>query len=262
MLRGVYGYVGSGKNVIETIDMCYKRKEIPIFTNFDLRLKNASKIEPEEVFEVFELDDKIPVKYLVTDEAYTWFESRGSAMSELNKFLSYLMFQSRKRGLNWHSIAQIRGTLDLRWRGMEDNVLACGKRNLDSAGNSTDDFKFALIENMQIKRFGLRYEKAKPFFDKYNTRQVLMPQEFLEMKQKLKNRKPEELNNYIDSLVEELKKFPPPTKQLVDGTIKLAITQEWVRDMLLRIGRGWEFSSYVKVRLATFYEKGKNDEVA
>lgn len=254
MLTGIYGYCGSGKNVFATIDAFYTPKEIPIYVNFELRLKNAERIEPEEVFEVFEYDAKVPIKKMITDEAYSWFESRGSGQSDINTFLSYLMFQSRKRGLNWMSIAQLRASLDLRWRGMEDRIVLAEERNLDISGDSKENFGYWLLKNNRKKHVTIKYEKAKPFFDLYETKEVVIPIEFKEMQLKMKNRKLDNLNDYIDELVVKLitasekKKIIFPTKIVKDDTV-YHFTQEWVRDALIKINENGDYCSNVKVRL-------------
>jgi len=254
MLTGIYGYCGSGKNVFATIDAKFTPKEIPIYVNFELRLKNAERIEPEEVFEVFEYDSKIPIKKMITDEAYSWFESRGSGQSDINTFLSYLMFQSRKRGLNWMSIAQLRASLDLRWRGMEDRIVLAEERNLDISGDSKEDFGYWLLKNNRKKHVTIKYEKAKPFFELYETKEVVIPIEFKEMQLKMKNRKPDNLNIYVDGLVIKLieaskkKRIVFPTK-IIKDEIEYRFTQEWVRDALMKIEEDGSYASNVKVRL-------------
>jgi len=252
-LTGIYGFVGSGKNVVEVADCVYTPKNIPIYTNFRMDLPNVKKIEPEDVFDLFEVTEENPVIKLVTDEAYSWFESRGSGFNELNRFLSYLMFQSRKRGLNWISIAQLRGTLDLRWRGLEDKIIVAKARNLDSAGNSTDNFNYILLKNLKKIQFGLEYEKAKKFFPLYDTKQVILPPDFQELKDKLQFKKnPKLLNDLIDKIVTDLfiTKDSFPCKTLKSGEVKYGITQDWVADKLLRINPKWiEYTKYVTVRL-------------
>lgn len=255
-LIGVYGNVGSGKTLISTIDDFFTPREIPIYCNFKLNLPNAELIEPEEVFEVFTVDEKIPIKKLVTDEAYGWYESRGSGVRTENEFFSYLMFQSRKVGLVWKSIAQLRGTLDLRWRGMENKVIVCHERALDMAGRSTQDFNFTIIKNtvsgVLVSKMNLPYKKSLPFFKLYNTNETILPQGFDEMKIKMKNKDITNLNAYINELVNDIYNNHLeliPVKIMKDGTNKYKITQEFVRDLLLQLNKPPEYASSVKVRL-------------
>lgn len=252
-LTGIYGFVGSGKDVISVIDCANTPKEIPIYTNFDLRLKNADKIEPEEIFDVFSEDSKIPIKKMVTTELYGWLENRGSGFSDLNKYISYMIFQSRKRGLNWTANAQLRGTVDLRWRGLENIVIYAHERNLDMSGNSTDDFHYSIIKNMRVVNLTLEYEMAKQFFDIYSTKEVVMPQGFNELSMKIKFKKhPELLNEYINSIADKvMKKYTIPNKELKNGTIKYSVTEDWIRDKLLEMNliEAMEYSKYVKFRI-------------
>lgn len=252
-LDSIVGDKGSGKNIISVWDCLNTPKEIPIFSNFDINIKRCDVIEPDEVFEVFEYDKLQPIKKLITDEAYTWFESRGSGTSDLNKFMSYLMFQSRKRGLNWISIAQLRNTLDLRWRGMEDRLIIAHERDLDIYGDSKDDFIYSVFKGLKKPySFKIPYDKAKILFGVYDTKKVLLPPDFNEIKLKLKNKNPENLNKYIDKLANKIiELYPIPTRFLKDGSEKKIITSDWVRDKLLRppISQGMEYTIYVKARI-------------
>lgn len=249
-LTGIYGFVGSGKDILSVIDCCATPKEIPIYTNYKLNLPNAERIEPEEIFEVFEEDSAIPIKKMVTTELYTWLESRGSGFNDMNKYVSYMIFQSRKRGLNWTANAQLRGTVDLRWRGLESTVIYAHERYLDMAGNSTDDFKYSIIKNLRVKNIVLPYEKAKKFFNLYNTKETVMPQDFKELSQRIKFKKhPEQLNEFLDNVTEKILKEHQcdiPCKN-----DKLSITDDWIRDIILRMNKleYMEYARYIKIRL-------------
>lgn len=252
-LDGIYGLAGSGKSIIAVSNACYVPKEIPIYVNFNLRLKNAQLIEPEEIFEVFEEDTKQPVKELITDEAYSWMESRGSGFNDINKMVSYMIFQSRKRGLNWKAIAQLRGTLDLRWRGMENRVVYCHERNLDTSGNSTDDFKFSFIKGLHVVNLTMPYENSRQFWNLYDTNQTILPTDFQELRDKIKFKKhPDKLNKYIDDVVTEImKKVKIPCKTLKNDEIKYFVSDDWVRDTLLRMEKtdAMEYIKYIKSRI-------------
>jgi hypothetical protein len=183
------------------------------------------------------------LKYLI--------EARGSGSTELNKILSYLMMQSRKRGLNWDCIAQLRATLDLRWRGLEDKLVYCHERELDMAGNSTDDFKFTLVKGCKAINVDLSYEKSKPYWGLYDTKQVIMPPDFEATKLRMLNKNPDKLNKYIDYLANlVLKKYKLPVKIMKDESEKVFINQEWVRDKLLKLQKELEYTALVKGRIS------------
>lgn len=252
-ITGTYGDVGTGKDLISVIDANFTPHEIPIYANFKINLKRAEKIEPEEIYEVFTEDSKIPIKKMITTELYGWLEARESAFSEMGKYISYMIFQSRKRGLNWMANAQLRSTVDLRWRGMEDKIIYCHPRDLDMSGNSSDDFHYTIMKNLKVANLTLEYETAKQFFGLYNTKDIIMPQEFEHLQNKIKFKKnPEMLNKFINakaSLI--MKKFPIPSNQLKDGTFKYHISDDWVRDKLLELGEtdAMEYTKYIKVRI-------------
>lgn len=253
---GIYGMVGSGKGIINTIDNYYIPKEIPIFCNYHSNLKNAQFIEPEEVFEVFEEDKLTPVKVLDTDEATMWYENRNSGTKDSNAFFSFLMFQSRKMGLYWKSTAQLRGTLDIRWRGQENKVIYAHERELDMAGNSLDDFHFTVgkrtVNGIIVRNIGLKYKKAQRFFGLYNTKEKITSQEFRDLKEKIQNKNADTYNKFLDDLTKEfydLRLKEIPFKVNKDGSKKYLLTQERVRDVLIRMGKNPEYASSVKVRI-------------
>lgn len=251
-LNGIYGSVGSGKNILEVADCCATPKEIPIYTNFKLSLKNAELIEPEELFDTFTEEKEVPIKKLVTDEAVTWLESRGSGFSDLNKYISYMISQSRKRGLNWTVLSQLRGMLDLRWRGQETQITYCYPRNLDMAGNSTDDFKFAVMRDTRIVKLEMKYETAKQFFGLYDTSQTLMPPDFNELAMKIKFEKnPKLLDEYATKYAKLLIKSGVPTKTQKNGEKKILINDDWIRDKLLEINKieAMNYIKYIKPRI-------------
>lgn len=256
-LDGIYGLKGSGKNIISVLICKYfVPKDVPIYTNFELRLPNAHLIEPEDLFDVFTIkneNDFSERRELITDEAYGWLESRGSGFNELNKYLSWMISQSRKRGLNWKCIAQLRAMLDLRWRGQEDRIIYCHKRNLDSLGNSEEDFNYSFIEGGNINNYTIDYDNAKQFFPMYNTNQVILPQEFKEISDRIKFKKhPELLNKYINGIADlVIKEHDIPCRTLVSGEERYSITDDWLRDKLLEMKKmeAMDYTKYIKCRI-------------
>lgn len=86
----------------------------PLFANYKINLPNWHPLKPETLFAINK--KRYPRSLVLLDEAYAWIESRGSGSSNLNKFMSYILFQSGKRGIDFMLTDQIEGTIDTRYR--------------------------------------------------------------------------------------------------------------------------------------------------
>ncbi len=235
MLMGIYGDVGSGKTALEVRIAKFSNPNIPIRTNFDLKLKNASSIEP---YELLTLEDGTLV---CIDEFYTWAESRISP-SKLNRFISYfLAFQQRKRRLDIVHTSQLRSSIDVRFRLMEKYTILGKSRDLP-----TSDFKFKITNGKQIKNFTISYNEMSKVFPLYETQEIVMPLDIKELSADMLFFNPQKLNIEIDRIVNILKKQDIPSNAKINHTL--------VKDLMLRIGEPFTLEPYVYVRLKTLME--------
>lgn len=237
MLVGVYGDVGSGKGIFVVNTMSHN-PDLNKLTNFELKLPNTRRVTPDEVLDV-EMDT-FGNEFCLT-EGYTWIDSRCS-MSKGSRYSSYGFFQSRKAGAEYVIDTQIRGSLDIRFRLLENySIYAHERRRLDKHGNPNKaDFKYTYIRGSHFHLFRLKYKEAKKLFPLYNTYEKIVPADIHEIRADLISKNPEKLNKKIDEIIHELdvRRFDLST-----------ITHDIVKDYLLRIAQPFAYEPFVYVRL-------------
>lgn len=161
MLILIIGGVGTGKTVLSVILAAKSRRRV--FSNFQIYIPRYGPLD---------LSKLVKLEYqnceLLLDEAYVYLEAR-MAMSKINQYLSYLLFQSRKKSINLVLTAQLSSTIDNRFRQLADYVIMCEK--------SGGGFRYTVINNMTGDRrsFHLSKSKVERFFALYDTYEVIHP---------------------------------------------------------------------------------------
>jgi hypothetical protein len=120
---------------------------------------------------------------ILLDEVYAWIESRTSG-KDINLYMSYILFQSGKRGLDIIMTAQLQSTFDVRYRQMINFLVECQKVT-KRKGNPNDPKNIiGFIYSMQKitrhglykpRRFFLPIKKAIKYFQMYNTLELIDP---------------------------------------------------------------------------------------
>ena len=190
MLWVITGSWGTGKTLLATYLSALCSTKEPVYSNYKIKLKNCGLIDAETLSKM-----QYEKALIVLDEAYTWLECRLSE-SDLNKYMSYIMFQSRKRGFDFILTAQLRMTLDVRFRLMADvNVLS---------SRTPKSFDYIFIKDTgQHSAWSLEQSWCeKTLYNKYDTLQIISPFDFASMTAKvglLTN--PEQSNKMINDIV-------------------------------------------------------------
>jgi len=114
MLISIEGDYGSGKTLLATFLALKDRRKV--MANYTINIPNFVPLKPEMLWNINE------PTLIVLDEAYAWLESRTSG-KPINRYLSYNLFQSRKRGgpegiVDYILTDQLIGTVDPRYRMM------------------------------------------------------------------------------------------------------------------------------------------------
>jgi len=165
-LISVLGPIRAGK----TLFLTYFGTKLtrPIYSNYKLNLPNY---KPLTLAILKKLPNNVNV-YM--DEGYTWLESRISG-SRLNKLISYLLFQSGKRGLDIYITAQLFSSVDLRFRQQSSLIIYCKKIN--------DDFYYTIHnrEKNTFKHLVMPKEIAKNYFPLYDTYEIIEPANMKEL---------------------------------------------------------------------------------
>lgn len=202
MLISVIGAIGSGKTLLLTLIGSKSKREI--YSNYKL---NLSLYKPLEMIDLLQLKDNINV---FIDEAYTWLESRTS-MSTLNRYLSYIIFQSRKRSIDIYITSQMFSSVDLRFREQSNIIIKC-KRIKDNF-----HYWFYNIGNNSIKTFILPYKNAKKYFSIYDTYEIVEPNQKQNLEFKLIQQNPK---NLLTKIKEISKVIKPKLNKITHDSIK------------------------------------------
>lgn len=210
MLYIILGKLGSGKTLFLTY-LATKIKTKKIYSNYKLHLKNYRELK---AIDLIKLPNNVEV---FLDEGYTWIESRISS-SLLNRYMTYLLFQSRKRGNNFFITAQSLSSIDKRYRNHSDVIVFCeSKKNLG--------FKYSILnkETYRLKKYTLPLKEAKKIFKLYDTTEVIEPFGNSRLKYNIIKDDTKELMKRSNVIAKEIK---PKLNRITHNTVKLAIMNE------------------------------------
>ena len=223
MKIAIIGNIGSGKTLFLAIVGKYSKRKI--FSNFQLDLELYNELE---IIDLLNLENNIIV---FIDEAYTWLESRTS-MSTLNRYLSYIIFQSRKRNLDIYTTSQMFSSVDIRFREQSDIIIECKRMNNDFY------YTFKDFHNRKISTFILPFEKAKKYFHIYDTYEIVEPNHKQELEYNL-------LLQYPDKLLEKVKEIANNIKDKLGKRI----THDSIKATLLLNGYKTSYEKYIYLYL-------------
>ncbi|MHA1341038.1 MAG: hypothetical protein ACTSO2_13780 [Promethearchaeota archaeon] len=190
MLILVLGHMGSGKTLLLTI-LGYLTNS-RVISNFKLQYPNK-KVENLSITQIVNEDFKDKVVILL-DEAWLYLDSRRSS-SSINQIFSYILFQSRKKNLNFYLTAQLGNSLDVRFRKLADFIVYCENKRFY--------FEYVMVNlnNNQYKTIRLPLKNAQKFFKFYNTNETIITDRSKICLLKAMSQK--ERKDLIDSLVQE-----------------------------------------------------------
>jgi hypothetical protein len=239
---------GSGKTTLATChaELCAKIG-IPVYSDYDMDIKDCSVIEPHELFslgEDYNIDTGKKCTVII-DEAYSWLESRNYG-SDLNKYLSYILMQSRKRGMEFITTEQLNSTIDIRFQQLAEIVVASIMLK--------DRFRYIYIyDGLKIAKREIMFKsltkivdmrllkdkslwlcskegESKDLFHCFRTEQIIKPVKFNELQSKVENIDLSKLNDKITFLAKVF--------HTERGTFTYQITQAVVDDFLLKHSSG------------------------
>jgi len=191
-LVNILGEKGSGKTLLATL-LATKESERPIYSNYTLRLENYHALNPEDLFNL-----DIPM-LVILDEIYAWVESRTSG-KPINRYLSYIVFQSRKMNRDFILTEQEYMTFETRLRSQTDVDVYCKKVDLG--------FLYVFYKNSGFIRYKpkkclLTFEEAEKIYPIYDTEEIVKPLEMDELLFKISSSK-EDISIEIDRIVDEI----------------------------------------------------------
>ncbi len=192
MLVAIIGAMGSGKTILMVYLATKSKREV--YSNFKIHIPNY---KPLKITDLLDLKNNIDV---FIDEGYTWLESRTSG-SALNRYLSYIVLQARKRLIDIIISAQMFSSIDVRFREQCDVIVKCQKIK--------EGFKysFLFVGKDKVRTYILKYKDAKKLFDTYDTYEIIESHNKEALVLKLKETEsPEQFWDEIVNMSEIIKK--------------------------------------------------------
>ena len=205
MLIVILGNYGSGKTLFLTY-LTFKTKR-NVFSNFKLNTKNYNHLD---VLDLLNLPNHIDV---FLDEAYTWLESRLSGKA-INRYLSYILLQSRKRTIDIYCTAQLFSTIDVRFRHKSDIIIECHKFK--------DGFHYKIFNKntFKSKYFILPFDNAKKYYSYYDTYEIVEPFEKARLEFSLLQSDTSKLFKRAKEIAKVIK---PKLSRITHDSVKLAL---------------------------------------
>jgi hypothetical protein len=158
VLALIEGTYGTGKTLLATWAALHS--DVKVMANYEIKSPLYSPLSLPEV-----ADSKEPL-LAILDEAYIYLESRTSG-KDVNIYMSYLLFQSRKRGVDFILTQQLNKTIDVRFREMADVRVLASKSDKGfsyDVFNANEDY----LGNWEIP-MALAETKIFPFYSTYQT---------------------------------------------------------------------------------------------
>lgn len=201
MLIGILGELGSGKTLLATyLAYKYAQKGYHVYANYKLNIPNCeSYITPMQLMEVYPPSNERVL--VVLDEAYTWLDSRVS-ISHINRYISWIILQSRKRNMDIIHTEQLSRLIDFRLKELNNIAFY--------AENHSNGFKYIIVFRKGLKlyqkTFFLSHQNAEKLYSLYDTREIVNPLLLNQIKAEIMiDIDQTELKKEVDSIVEKLK---------------------------------------------------------
>lgn len=177
MLIGIQGGLGTGKTVLLTkylITDYYKDYEI--YVNYKLYDIKYNDLHVEEMLENEQQHVTLKNATIGIDELTVFADCRLSA-SKMNRWIGYLVLQSRKRSVDLYYTTQNFSMIDKRILN-HTHIQVIAQSLYDREGNVIPHFKkYSVIDardisSMKINRFIL---DIRPYYDFYDTDEIIKP---------------------------------------------------------------------------------------
>jgi len=233
MLNGIFGGLGDGKTLLQTLitlDIAKNRSDYEIYSNYNIKNDRVHIITPLELIDINPETNRALINL---DEAYAWLESRCS-MSAVNRILSWIILQSRKRNMDICYTAQLTSTVDLRLRNLTDLAFVCEK--------TENGFKYKLFWQrglrMRTRKFFLPFQNAEKIYPLYDTREIVKPIGLEKIKEDLKA---QDLD--LETEIETL------TKQITPMVRGMKLTRATIEYSLLKLHKPLKYASLIQTAL-------------
>lgn len=222
MLVLILGGLGSGKTLL--LALIALMDDRPIWSNFEIKDARYHELTPSGI-------DALDRSVALMDEGYVWIESRVSS-SLINRIVSQVLFQSRKRKTDIAVSAQLEKTLDVRFRDMADYIIVAEK--------GENEFIYHVFEQASDQEIGtmcIQFEEAPLIWDLYDTDQQISRTTVYQLAE-IEN-DPVVLNRLVNELADKIEAAYPNKK----------IHQWMIEDLCLELGVPNKFAKWINNRL-------------
>jgi hypothetical protein len=160
-LISIIGDVGSGKTLLATYLAAQDTRDV--YANYKINIDRYHDLTPEIL---------ITLNYpslSILDEAYTKIESRMSGR-KLNEYMSYVLFQSRKRQMDIIITDQLVSSIDVRYRMLTNYEIFC-----EATENGFEYIieKKSMYATYKSSKFIMPFELAEQVYPLYDTFQKI-----------------------------------------------------------------------------------------
>ena len=162
-LTHIYGDVGAGKTLFMTWLAILSQK--PIYSNYTINHSRYHELTPEMLMHLSSCI--VPL-----DEAYNWLECRLSGGKAINRYMSYILFQSRKSDIEFLLTDQLIDVIDLRFKQMT-NIEVFAERTRTGFRYTCTKKTFYSKSMPQI--YTMDYSVAEKVFPYFDTWQKINP---------------------------------------------------------------------------------------
>lgn len=238
MLASTIGDIRTGKTLLQVI-LALNTIRKHVYANFHLKgIKNFTLLEDPQ-----DLENIKPNSDIYLDEVYAWLESRSHGRN-VNKFISYILFQSGKRGLDFYLTAQLFSTVDVRFRDMSNIVVEVYKYE------EVEMIEYNFYERQRgelvyMNTWYLPFNEAEQYYEFYDTYEIVEPYAFQDLKASM----------VIETGTKLLEKAQEYADKIKSGLER--ITHDAVKLELLKNNVNQKYEKYVYLVLKKMEEKGE-----
>jgi hypothetical protein len=170
-----------------------------LLSNYEIRKDDRY----EDLFPEMLMDKSLHDAIILLDEVYAWLESRTSGR-DINRYMSYILFQARKKDIDFYMTEQLLSTVDLRYRDMIDFEVRC--KAVPNYKHPVG-FQYRIIDVLEKKIYPmyLTIDAASKYFSYYDSYQPISPIDDEMMVKISKNKTSiiEEIDGIVDYLMNE-----------------------------------------------------------
>lgn len=237
----ITGNVREGKTMLEVYfawKLHNQGLNVPIYCNHTIKYPEAKRVDVSELLDLEGLGSGL----MCMDEAYAWLESRVSS-SNLNRYVSYFIFQSGKRGVDVIATSQLGSAIDLRFYDLAHIIVLT--RN--DVVNERFTYQFAVRCGVSVRVVTrcLSYKDASLFWNDFVTGEPVAPLGLKQLQYEMDKFSVVKINVRVDAIVDKI----ILERERFGWCDERDVFRYQVEDWLLRVGEPLPFAPLVTNRL-------------